>query len=70
MLIQKSIESNHLSKEKSFISSPNILKRKLIDPKVTPETELNGTRLGGQSVLIQSINPKYRNLKLSIFINT
>ena len=47
----------------------NILKRKLIDPKITPETELNGTRFGGQAVLAQSLNPKYRNLKQSLFID-
>ena len=47
----------------------NILKRKLIDPKVTPETELNGTRYGGQAVLAQSLNPEFRNLKQSLFID-
>ena len=47
----------------------NILKRKLIDPIVTPETSFNGTRFGGQAVLAQSINPKFRDMKQSIFVD-
>jgi hypothetical protein len=46
----------------------NILKRKLINPNITPETVSDGTRYGGQAVLAQSINPKYRNLKQTIVL--
>ena len=44
----------------------NILKRKMIDPIVTPQAEFNGTRFGGQAVLMQSMSSQFRDLKQTI----
>ena len=41
------------------------LYRKMIDPLVSPQSEINGQRYGGKAVLMQSLNPEYRDLKFT-----
>tara|TARA_R110002020_G_scaffold45737_4_gene130670 strand:+ start:6058 stop:14679 length:8622 start_codon:yes stop_codon:yes gene_type:complete len=44
----------------------NAMKRKIVDKMLNPDTVINGTKYGGKAVLMQTMNPKFRDMKQTI----